>query len=348
MATVFANDQVAHVWAQRTQDAGRSHNGNYSFQGASLYSYSTCIARFVETIAGRTVALVTSRSYSQTTSGKHMPPIWRAITGTPYFRVPEVGAIIPGGDDHKRNLAHLVAVYAEAEKKFRGRGTVYVSSYEGHTGEADAIASRLRGLYASAADYAEAFACPLPATFPTCFADVDAVAKEIAEAREIRAAKAATPEAIAKREAEAEKRADRAERKATEARRVAHLAESEKRAEWLSGNTAVRFYGCDENGGAYMRVRGDNLETSQGATVPLAHAVRVFQFVKMCRDNGTDWHRNGKTIRVGHFQVDSIAASGDFVAGCHRFTWSEIERVAKAANLFDVAPSAAAVEPTNA
>ena len=95
-----------------------------------------------------------------------------------------------------------------------------------------------------------------------------------------------------------------------------------------------------------MRIRGDTLETSQGASVPLAHAIKVFRFVKLCRERGQAWHRNGKTVRVGHFQVDSIDAAGNFKAGCHDFTWPEVERVARLAGVADSEASAAAVEVT--
>lgn len=131
-------------------------------------------------------------------------------------------------------------------------------------------------------------------------------------------------------------------------RERAKLAAAERIALWYAGERVGRVDFDAATGGAALRIVGDILETSHGASVPLAHAVKVFQFVKLCRDKGTPWKRNGKTIRVGHFQVDSIAANGDFVAGCHSFTWTEIERVAKSANLFDVAPSAEAVELTNA
>lgn len=86
-------------------------------------------------------------------------------------------------------------------------------------------------------------------------------------------------------------------------------------------------------------VIGGTLETSQGATVPLRHAFRVFQLVAYCRANGISWaaergasdvrHRLPRTIRVGHFRLDSIAPSGDFVAGCHAIKWPEIERLAE-------------------
>jgi hypothetical protein len=70
--------------------------------------------------------------------------------------------------------------------------------------------------------------------------------------------------------------------------------------------------------------------------VPLSHAIRVFQFVKLCRERNQEWKRNGKTLRVGHFQVDFIHADGSFQAGCHFIGWPEIERVARKHDLFEV------------
>jgi hypothetical protein len=71
--------------------------------------------------------------------------------------------------------------------------------------------------------------------------------------------------------------------------------------------------------------------------VPLEHAVRVFRFVKLCRERGEAWQRNGRSLRVGHFQVDSVDANGDFTAGCHFIAWPETEAAAIAAGVADLA-----------
>jgi hypothetical protein len=126
------------------------------------------------------------------------------------------------------------------------------------------------------------------------------------------------------------------------------LAQAERVTLWLAGERVGRVDFDADCGGAALRIMGDTLETSHGASVPLAHAIKVFQFVKLVRDKGESWRRNGKTIRVGHFQVDRIDPTGDFVAGCHSINWPEIERLAKSAGLFEVAPSAEALEASHA
>lgn len=97
--------------------------------------------------------------------------------------------------------------------------------------------------------------------------------------------------------------------------------------------------GLDAQGGALLRavgverddsgaITGGELQTSQGASVPLAHALRAFRFLKLCRDSGTPWKANGKTLPVGHFRIESVSAQGDFVAGCHKINWGEVAALA--------------------
>lgn len=126
--------------------------------------------------------------------------------------------------------------------------------------------------------------------------------------------------------------------------REAFLAE--KRAAWLAGEnvTLPRGQWSRDDGTPHLRVFGDELQTSWGAAVPLAHAVKAFRFVKLCRERGEGWNRNGRTIRVGHFQIDRVDPDGGFVAGCHTFAWPEVERVARAAGVFDLAADESAVE----
>lgn len=127
-----------------------------------------------------------------------------------------------------------------------------------------------------------------------------------------------------------------AEERRERERELQALKDAEYRVEWLAGNAPQGGRRFDaESGGAALRIKGDMLQTSHGAEVPLEHAIRAFRFIKLCRTAGRDWQANGQQIRVGHFRVDSISATGDMVAGCHAFTWPEIERAAILAGVFD-------------
>jgi hypothetical protein len=124
------------------------------------------------------------------------------------------------------------------------------------------------------------------------------------------------------------------------ARAEAFREEQEDRDAWRAG-ARIRRRLSDERGGALLRaedverdesgaITGGALATSWGAVVPLPHALRAFRFLKHCRERGIDWQENGRRLRVGHFAVNRVEASGDFVAGCHWINWQEVARLAAA------------------
>lgn len=145
-----------------------------------------------------------------------------------------------------------------------------------------------------------------------------------------------------------------------DAARVRLELQRERRESWLAGgNDGIGYHAGgrlqDSEGGALLRAEdvardesgaivGGTLRTSWGATVPLAHAVRAFQFLKLCRDTGRAWAANGHTVRVGHFRIDRVDTSGNFVAGCHRINWQEVERVARGLGVLDLPPLDSALE----
>lgn len=119
---------------------------------------------------------------------------------------------------------------------------------------------------------------------------------------------------------------------ARQERQERELAETVKR--WISGEPVclphnytkvylrVKYSGQDAQGIGKSFV----METSKGATVPLAEAEKAFRFVMLKREKG--WHRNGENFPIGEFHLDAVNANG-VVAGCHRVGWDEIERFAK-------------------
>lgn len=147
------------------------------------------------------------------------------------------------------------------------------------------------------------------------------------------------------REESARREAERAERA-----RVLAMTDDEKREAWEAGELGRdHVRALESRAGPLLRalapeidgcaVIGGTLETSQGATVPLRHAFRVFQFIALCRAEGKAWKDCGtwgpRSIRVGHFRVDSVAPSGDFIAGCHAIQWGEVERLASRLGVAD-------------
>lgn len=326
----YDNSMTAHVWAQQEKQTGRSGNGNMSFADSTLFSYSTPIGRFVTAPNGARVTLVTSNTYSTTTSGKHMPALWRAIDYgrgqfAPCFAVPRLSGQSGLGythfaladSDHVANLEYLVGEYAAQIAKLN----------RCQFDNVDHVSASARKALATARAYAETFALDMPAD------SADSDIAVILAKREARATKNATPAAIVRRERDKAQRAEIA----AERQRLQHADAHERLEGWRNGTLArLDRYSdirSDMQAGALLRIRGNTLETSQGASVPLDHAKRVFAAVKRCKDSGATWQRNGETIRVGHFQVDSIDANGNFRAGCHLINWPETERAAIAAGV---------------
>lgn len=336
MPQVVPNSQVAHFWAHQSQESARSGNGNFHFSGPVLMSYAASIARLVPPPGARAAesfrpeacaALITTRRdsmISSVTTQRHISRARGAVSHMRRFDVPEINP--RSAADHAGNLAALLAAYASTPAFRRVTGA---RASDSGGAVPDWIEDYSRRAHRAAAEYA-------------AFFDLDSSALPDLDS-DLAAARARWAEAAAAFNATgaAEKRAaERAKRAAEAAARNAVAI-----AEWRAGvRHSLPYDVATAGGGALLRVRGDKLETSQGAAVPLAEAVRVFQFVKLVRARGEAWHRNGATIRVGGFMVDRIAPDGTMRAGCHLLRWAEIEAAAEAASVAALPASAAVVE----
>jgi hypothetical protein len=120
------------------------------------------------------------------------------------------------------------------------------------------------------------------------------------------------------------------ERKQREERKREREAQ-ERLQKWVDG--ALDY--CPSGYGQPIRLRiaGDELQTSRGARVPLAHAVKAFRVLKRLHDKGQAYQRNGHTIHLGQFALDSLDTEGTVTAGCHTVQWAEIARVAALAGV---------------
>lgn len=314
--------------------------------GEASGAVSHLIGRHYETGAA-------GRSFEVPHIGGHSRGVdyWQENSGLhPNGEAPEPSAI-----DHGGNLLHLIQEYRDVADKFlRMRGDIWCGWIPGHKWEvgqpegagrytpAETVETTLLNRWASAMDYAEYFA-PLvvPADFPQTFDAVNVEAAGIMVEREARAARALaklTPAVRERREKEKAARADKAAR----SKALQWATAEEKLAGWREG-LKVQTYQLPRSPerAAYIRatgvkrnkageITGGTLETSQGARVPLRDAVRVYQFLVCIRERGEAWEPRGlRSIRVGQFMVNRVDASGDFVAGCHRFAWPEIHALAE-------------------
>lgn len=350
---VFPSDEIPHLWAHQSQQSARNAGHRIYFEGDTIFSYGSHfpMARHVtaegdrETGAGKGArgVLFNSGKYSVTTA-KHQTMVRRAIPNTfALFEVPHVYAGIPkkpwdtrGG--HKENLAYYKK---EAENLFAE------SLRAVHSRNIEWKSERAREFITNATRYAHFFGLrPIKINDPS-----EEVANRI-DYIKTREAIRQTPEWEAKRKAQFEKRY--ASQLETWRKMVADYAAScdSKILQWRAGEP-VNFYPSypsdyykipraarrefhriapfDQRSiPTMLRISKDqkDVETSQGARVPVSHAIRGLRFVRSVVQSGKEYTRNGHTFHLGHYAIDKIEANGTLYAGCHVISLAEIEQLA--------------------
>jgi len=315
---VFDTGEIPHLWAHRTQDEARNRQGNLYFTGDTIYSYGSHfpIARPVTNDAGERTVLFTTASYSVTTSS-HCSAVRSAIpSGFRVFHVPNVchgrysGSELTA-DDHAGNLAD----YAERIEKHVITSACARSSYAKTWNNQHA--GHLRDQVFA---YCAFFGLPVPNIPEVPELDSDALT------------------AIRKREAKrAAEKAEQTKRKLAEAR----VRQQELITKWRAG----LYSGCLYDVPVMLRIDGDEVVTSRGARFPISHAKRALTFIRMIRESGQAYVRNGHTIHLGPYALDRIEPDGTVRAGCHVVSWEEIEQIAPF--LDSVPASTTAIDPTS-
>lgn len=306
------NSQVAHIWAQ---DHDASATGSHFYcAGGTIYSYGSHfpIATFETAPNGERVVLFTTRGYSSTTA-RHINLARRAIASSravirvehPRNEVDPQAWLENNRDDIERE-AHRI----HRARKYKGIG-------------------RIERLIEDRNDFIRCWQIP------------DSERIEISD------------ELLEQCKQWAKERDERERKAQAEALRKAQ----DKIAEWKAG-ASVSIPSClnrvflrkitrladsrSDYGDPIGEPGGEILQTSKGAEVPLRHAKKAFYFVLRCKVQGTDFKRNGRHIRVGHFEIDEIKSNGDVIAGCHFIEFSEIEDFAKREGWsFDLLPEGA-------
>lgn len=323
MKTVFDNAMTAHVWAQQTQEHGRSNNGNLYFRGRTIYSYRDTwpLAHFHES----GLIIINRESYSISTS-QHLNEVTGAIG---YGRENVVSvhstkiltAIVQGYGTNQdiankicaetRDIAYSHIKQAAKRKKDSLRFS--------DIGDALAAISTAEKL-CNALDSSVQFHQQLSALQEQL--RNDSATLITAKGDEIKA------------ENEAAKK-----RKAQE-KEQAKIYHDEMLAKFRRGEGYSAWDLTRHTNKIYMRVKGDEIETSRGARFPVDHALKAFKTIRICKERGETYSREnvrmigGNSPRLGHFTIDAIEANGNVKAGCHYVEWDEIELIARELKVF--------------
>ena len=107
-----------------------------------------------------------------------------------------------------------------------------------------------------------------------------------------------------------------------ERERIATLNAKELIESWLEGGAYDHRI---RNAGVLLRVKNDNVETTQGASVPLSDALKMHNIIKAAKTDSQLRRLRGFTI--GNYAVNDCTKE-KIVIGCHTIPMSEISRLA--------------------
>lgn len=318
--TVFPSQELYHVWAHQRAPRGWASGQNVYFEGPTIYSYGSHfpMARllFKRGKVGPVAVLITTRSYSNTTSG-HQSDVRRAVSHLKRFYVRDVLNDTKGVLKEYRDSIESIA-------KSVGQPRIHQATRESRVAQ---MQSRIK----EANSFAEFVGLKTRFKPPEGFSAENArswvkalTAREIAraaagKARKLKLARAQYAVAIA------------------EYRR--------KENEWLLGETPLNdfphwkprdpdsgYVGADYDTPVRLRVHGTRIETSKGVVFEVEKARPILAVIRRGSKPGPD----GKTepFRDETFDIDGYTGvTIDFDArtvsvGCHTVEFDEVERIA--------------------
>jgi len=287
--------QLAHVWAQQDPKRTSLRGSRMFFEGPVIYSHGPhwLIAQFVRNAQGATAVLLCTESRS-TSTATHTRHVEAALQGLPHLILRVEQAAMRSHPDPStvdRMVSNADTLMESAKR--RRSATRRQWDLEG----AQAVIDNARAFVAFYGfDY----------TIPSIFDGLSAI---VAQARVARAT---------------------AEIARLESQRAKDAAGFDA---WRNGAAPYcpTSYSIDPTGSVYLRVRGDTVETSRGAAVPLASALRLYRLACAARTASADVNP-ARLPRVGEFVARAIRADGSVTIGCHTLSY---ERMTECASVIE-------------
>lgn len=320
MKTVFNNSDLPHIWAHQSQEYGRASNMHFeayplrlssseperlaNWSASRIFSYRTIMGAIITRPDGEQLAIINNHSYSNSTA-KQQGRIAYAVNHLPNVYYPVYLQRGSSSFDIESQ-----ALFNGLVRETHERAAEYVASSKKRRKEstrgADLIKahSLLGALQRLAEFFGYEYARP---------STLDGLAAEVESANE----------------------AARIARQKAEAERIA--AQAENLLKWLAGQDIRNNFAETK-----LRIKADEIETTHGARIPLAHAVALWPMLARWKAEGKTYSGaiNGRTIKLGHYAVDSFDGQ-TLKVGCHYIPWDELERIAGLLGLEKPEPVAA-------
>jgi len=293
MKTVFSShSEVAHVWASQSQETGSANN--VSFRGTTIYSYGWWAMAKI----ANGVCFIRNWNYSASTS-KHLSHVRRAVSHLETVRCAKVDEHMKPGlnEINAYNISQLLTEAKNALTSFANKRTRNKVLYFNDN----------QAFLQNAIRYAELMQCKTYLKNISRF-DIQESVPNWSEVIERQKEKEAEREAKA-----AEKRRKRLDEVMPE------LLDQEQK--WMDGEVDKTSARDDVLGfvtfpETRLRIKGEEVETSRGAKVPIREAKILNERLKAGKDV--------KGWRVGHYTV--ISVNGVLTIGCHKISQSELMR----------------------
>lgn len=305
------NHSVAHAWIHRTPETnhGRTSSGNFSYDGAELYSYSTCIALDVSNNWGELdaglIILEDRHGYSVTTAGKHFPAMHSASSHYQHLKVFKVPNYLEWSgfalwndwieNELKASLNNVASITLKLQK---------------------ARAENVKAMYArQIGDYVD-----------NATALVDLIESKLTKTQ-YKKCRQFIQERLANFDAEKYKLSIEKEEKRQKLEKIKR--DKKALADWRAG---AHLYLNRADGMTLLRVKttwGYNLieterkrvETSKGVKIPLDEFTLAYKLFKRGRLLG---------VKLAGYTITHIDyAKKVIISGCHTVPFSEVETVAK-------------------
>jgi len=330
---VFPTEEIPYKWAHQAQAFARNPQGNFRFTGNVITSYSTDIAQIHRHKTRGALVLISEHRYSNTTA-RQLRHIAQAVRHMRSIDVPEpCPKSYAMKEAHAKNLTFLLAISADSLAKAQRAQTGHSVRWLNGKG-----AQALKDVQT----YSEFFGIrrKVPA-FPADAwqAAVDRVQtienpslEEIARRERQRAAREAreeitgTPREQKRQAVYAARRLAEIARECSETARAEFLNAGCHRSAWRLGSENATLA---REGAIMLRVKGEEIQTSHGACIPLAAAPMVWQMVKCAIRKGVYVPEGLARRKVGDYVIDGIDADGALHVGCHEIPHSELRSMAR-------------------
>ena len=313
---VYSTGEIAHLWANQAQKYARNPQGNFYFQGRTLYSYGEHHA-VAALYPAKGICLFNDDSVSNTTAGHHSLAYRALDSRWDIILVPR-----PDFPESRYNIEHLVQLIVSNEQQAVAPRKMQIKRLEHRMAalrntltlhkycKAFKLKSKVKGEARKRLKQSEADIQEL----------LDGYGAEYQPIKE---------EYNAKLQARQNARDAAASIRYEEMRKARERTAKENEAKWREGDLYTYSIGTID--GCYiLRLKDDRIETSGGAKVGLKAAKLVWKLADKCRKNKAVYAvPPEKPVKIDFYSLSRVDELGNVVIGCHKIEYIEMANIAK-------------------